>query len=281
MSQELVAVSISDMEKMAIAVSASNLFGIDSKEKAMSLMLIAQAEGTHPALAARDYHIIKGKPALKADAMLARFQAAGGKVEWHDLTDTKVSATFSHPSGGSAKIDWDMTRAKAAELGGNGMWKKYPRQMLRSRVVSEGIRTVFPGVVIGVYTPEEVQDFEEPRQNGARPMQDITPPAASSDDERDIPDHTKTSAAEYRPTDTLRPYKDDYVVPAPILPDGTLNFDMFAADLETLVDAATTVNQVSLYNRSNAKTLRQMQTERPDLFGAIGETFRKKSQQLM
>jgi hypothetical protein len=32
--------------------------------------------------------------------------------------------------------------------------------MLRARVISEGIRTVFPGVAVGVYTPEEVADFD-------------------------------------------------------------------------------------------------------------------------
>jgi hypothetical protein len=32
--------------------------------------------------------------------------------------------------------------------------------MLRSRCISEGIRTVFPGVVVGTYTPEEVQDMD-------------------------------------------------------------------------------------------------------------------------
>jgi hypothetical protein len=36
--------------------------------------------------------------------------------------------------------------------------------MLRARVVSEGIRTVFPGVVLGVYTPEEMQDIPNPAQ---------------------------------------------------------------------------------------------------------------------
>ena len=44
-------------------------------------------------------------------------------------------------------------------------WKNYPRAMLRARVVSEGIRTVFPGVVLGVYTPEEVQDIPNPPQS--------------------------------------------------------------------------------------------------------------------
>jgi hypothetical protein len=37
-----------------------------------------------------------------------------------------------------------MARAQKAQLGGKDMWKKYPRQMLRSRVVSEGVRTVYP-----------------------------------------------------------------------------------------------------------------------------------------
>lgn len=161
MSNQLATVSVSDMSRMAEAVAKSGLFGMKKPEEAMALMLISQAEGLHPAIAVRDYHIIQGKPALKADAMMARFQQAGGKVEWKEISDTKVVATFSHPQGGSATIDWDMERAAAAELGGKGMWKKFPRQMLRARVISEGIRTVYPGVVIGVYTPEEVQDFDD------------------------------------------------------------------------------------------------------------------------
>jgi hypothetical protein len=171
MTNEIALIPVSDIERMASAVAASKLFGVTSKEQAMSLMLIAQAEGTHPALAARDYHIIQGRPALKSDAMLARFQAAGGRVEWHDYTDAKVSATFSHPSGGSATIDWDIKRATNAQLGGKDMWRKFPRQMLRARVISEGIRTVFPGVVSGFYAPEEVVDFDDK----PRPMRDVTP----------------------------------------------------------------------------------------------------------
>ena len=32
--------------------------------------------------------------------------------------------------------------------------------MLRARCISEGIRSVYPGCVVGVYTPEEVEDFK-------------------------------------------------------------------------------------------------------------------------
>lgn len=157
-------IPISDMQQMAASMAKSKLFGFTTPDEAVSLMLIAQAEGMHPAIAARDYHIIKGRPSLKADAMMARFQSAGGKVDWKELTDKRVCAVFSHPKGGSAEIDWDMGRAKTAGLLSNPSWSKYPRQMLRARVISEGIRTVYPGVVIGIYTPEEVEDFDDVKE---------------------------------------------------------------------------------------------------------------------
>lgn len=179
-------VPVADLERMAIAIASSKLFGAQSKEQALALMLVAQAEGLHPATAARDYHIIQGRPAMKADAMLARYLNSGGKIEWHDHTDDKVSATFSHPQGGSLKVDWDMARAKKAGLGAKDNWAKYPRQMLRARVISEGVRATNPAVAVGVYTVEETQDFDAPRK---RKEIDITPPAGEDKDiTLDIPD---------------------------------------------------------------------------------------------
>ena len=158
-------VPVDQIERMAVSVARSGLFGVKTSDQAMALMLIAQAEGLHPAIAARDYHVINGRPALRADAMLARFQAAGGKVEWGEYTDTRVVGKFSHPSGGSVEIAWTTKMAQDAGLTRNPTWKSYPRQMLRSRCISEGIRTVFPGVLVGTYTPEEVEDMAPaPRQ---------------------------------------------------------------------------------------------------------------------
>lgn len=161
-------IPVNDIQTMAVAVVKSQLFGMKTVEQATALMLIAQAEGYHPALAARDYHIIQGRPTLKAETMMARFQQQGGKVEWKTLTDTEVTAVFSHPSGGSASITWTFEQAKKAGLTNKDNWKNYPRAMLRARVVSEGIRTVYPGVVLGVYTPEEVQDI--PNHSGPKDM---------------------------------------------------------------------------------------------------------------
>jgi hypothetical protein len=151
-------VPVDQVERMAVAVAKSGLFGVKTPDQAMALMLIAQAEGLHPAIAARDYHVINGRPTLKADAMLARFHSAGGSVRWGEYTDRRVVGTFSHPQGGSVEVDWTLDMATAAGLTKNPTWKSYPRQMLRARCVSEGIRTVFPGVVVGTYTPEEAED---------------------------------------------------------------------------------------------------------------------------
>ena len=151
-------VPVDQVERMALAVAKSGLFGVKTPDQAMALMLIAQAEGLHPAIAARDYHVINGRPTLKADAMLARFQTAGGSVRWGEYTDQRVVGTFSHPQGGSVEVAWTVDMATAAGLTKNPTWRSYPRQMLRARCVSEGIRTVFPGVVVGTYTPEEAED---------------------------------------------------------------------------------------------------------------------------
>lgn len=156
-------VPVADIEKMAFAVAKSGLFGIKTQEQAMALMLIASAEGLHPAIAARDYHVIQGRPALKADAMLARFQAAGGKVNWTEYTESCVTGVFSHPQGGEVPVTWTIEHAKKLGYLSKDNWKNFPRAMLRARCISEGIRTVYPGVVVGVYTPEEVEEFDQPK----------------------------------------------------------------------------------------------------------------------
>lgn len=168
--------AVSDLERMARAFAASKLFGVQNPDQALALCLVAQAEGRHPATAAQDYSIIQGRPSKKADAMLRDFLASGGKVEWHELSDSKAHATFSHPAGGSVPIDWTIERAKKAGLANNAMYSKYPRQMLRSRCVSEGVRTVCPGATSGMYVPEEVHDIvQEQRpapQQAQEPAQD-------------------------------------------------------------------------------------------------------------
>jgi hypothetical protein len=157
--------TVQDMQTLATAIARSGLFGMKTPEQALVLMAIAQAEGRHPVEAARDYDIINNRPAKKAEAMLRDFILAGGKVEWHELSDTKADATFTHPQTGAVRIDWDMARAHTA-FGKKDMYQKFPRQMLRSRVVSEGVRTLWPLATSGMYEPGEVAAIPADEHNG-------------------------------------------------------------------------------------------------------------------
>jgi hypothetical protein len=155
-------VPINEIREMAEVAAKSKMFGFKSTEEAMAIMLLCQAENMHPAIAMRDFHVIQGRPALKADAMLGRFQQAGGSVKWEEYTDERVIGTFSHPNGGSVTVTWTFEMAKKIGLTGKDNWRNYARAMLRARCVSEGVRTVYPSCVVGVYTPEEVETFKTP-----------------------------------------------------------------------------------------------------------------------
>ena len=169
MSTEVAVIPQAQLEAIAENCVRSNLFGIKTKEQALTLMALCQSEGLHPATAMRDYHIIQNRPAMKADAMLARFQKAGGVVKWVEYTDAKVAGEFSHPQSSPhpVRIEWTIEQAKRIGLAGKDNWKNYPRAMLRARVISEGVRTVYPGIAPGIYTVEEVRDMPPP---GVRDM---------------------------------------------------------------------------------------------------------------
>ena len=163
MASELV--PYKEMESMAAEVVRSKLFpGIQTTSQALTLFLVAQAEGLHPMTAAMRYNVIQNRPALKADAMLASFMERGGTVKWVEWTNDACEAIFKSagvPEG--VKVRWTMDDAIKAGVTGNPTWKKYPRQMLKARVASDGVRMADPAVNYGRYTPEEVADFDQPK----------------------------------------------------------------------------------------------------------------------
>lgn len=198
-------VPTSDLERWADTFARSQMFGAKTKEQALSLLLLAQAEGVHPAIAMRDFDIIQGRPAKKAEAMQRSFLQAGGKIEWHALTDEKAEATFSHPQGGTARITWDMARAKKAGLSGKDMYAKYPRQMLKARVVSEGCRTVYPASTSGLYVPEEVSHFAQEKNMGAADVvADVVPPEFEHMSSAEILKHFKPLLNDSKTLDELK-----------------------------------------------------------------------------
>lgn len=154
--------TFADVEKLANTVAKTGMWQtFRDPQQLLVLMMMAQVEGCHPLQAVLRYDVIKGKPAKKSDAMLADFQMRGGKVTWLEYTKDAVEGEFmSRGMSAPCKVRWTYQQAMEAGLASKDSWKAYPRQMLKARVISEGVRISDPGVVAGLYTPEEVADFE-------------------------------------------------------------------------------------------------------------------------
>lgn len=174
--------TVDDMDFMARHVAAAGLWPeLRNASAAFALMLRCQAEGIHPGLATATFHVIEGKLSMRADAMHARFLQAGGRVKWGESSPTACEATFSHPEfapeGFPVRVTFEEMDKAGVTRGKDGLkanWKRFPRSMLRARCVSEGVRAVHPGIVAGIYTPEEIQDFDD----APRPVPIATAPPA-------------------------------------------------------------------------------------------------------
>jgi hypothetical protein len=158
---------IEAIEKLGEMIAFSGLFGCSKKEQGQVLAMQCLTEGKPPLELAKTYHMIDGKLSMKADAMLAKFQLSGGKVTWKVRTNEKVTAVFEHRNQ-SVEIQHTLEEhtASGVAVGPNGKlkdnWRKFPRQMLTARCISEGVRLLAPEIVFGVYTPEEQSDFTDP-----------------------------------------------------------------------------------------------------------------------
>ena len=208
-SQIVPHIGIADMKEMATSIVESGLFGgIKTESQAMTLMLLSQAKGMHPVLILEDYDIVAGRPAMKSQRMLAKFQQAGGVIRWLQRDDETCKAEFSHPSSPEpVVVEWTMKMAAKAGLANKDIWRQYPRAMLSNRVISEG---VYPAAIGGdVYTPDEIENFD------AKPLTAASKARAKKETKAMTVQATvvETKTAEAKPAEDPKPkVKTDTIV---------------------------------------------------------------------
>jgi len=202
------------IKTLGMSIFKSGIFGLDKPEQGEILAMQCLVEKKSPLELARTYHFIQGQLAIRSDALLAKYQMSGGKVEWITRTDKLVEAKFER-NGQSANIVASIEEyiANGTALGKDGKpkdnWKKWPRRMLTARAISEGVRLIAPECCFGTYTVEELETGKPINVTSApKTLDDLVPeemrPAAlrvlresgqldESNEWKDIPEITITN----------------------------------------------------------------------------------------
>lgn len=234
-----------------------DLSSLTTEQRSSYYMKVCDSVGLNPLTKPFEYITLNGKLTLYALRACTDQLRSIHKVSVEELTETEREGVFvvtAKVRNGEGRTDMAKGAVNIGGLKGealaNALMKAETKAKRRATLSICGL---------GMLDEMEVETISS-ASNDASPVGN-----GSGRDQK----------PEYKPTDTSRPHKDKYVIPAPITPDGALDFDTFAADLEMVLDGASTVSDVSMYNRANAKTLRAMEKERPDLFEAIGNKFRE------
>ena len=180
------------------------LTGGDSNDAAIAA-LTCWCEGLTPVQFVRKYHMIDGKPTMKADAMLAEFLRLGGDYEVIEKSADRAAVRLVTESGrtGTFELTWDMAQQsrdpwkkwRDKSLGFKDNWATTVdrRRMLWARCVSDAIRTIDPRVNAGAYTTEEMEDVSKEKDSPAKvekldPMALVKAAAERSKDEGEVID---------------------------------------------------------------------------------------------
>jgi len=163
---ETAAMTLDSLWWLAQRVADGKLFpGLTNDAAVFTLMCICQSEGLHPIEALRQYDIVEGRPAMKAAAIQAKFLSRGGRIKILVRTNEEARAVFTHPQlcpdGWENSVSFADLQKRGITNGRDGVktnYKRSPAEMLWARLVSNSIRTIDPGIVVGITSSEELRD---------------------------------------------------------------------------------------------------------------------------
>ena len=137
--------------------------GLNSPEKVCVALQWGHELGLSPMVAVNNIAVINGKPTLSADIMaaVAKRSPEYGGIEWIKNSETeaecKITRILTNGKTESITSHFTIEDAQKAGLTGKDVWRKYPKRMLKHRCLSYGLKDMFPDILAGLYTPEEME----------------------------------------------------------------------------------------------------------------------------
>lgn len=147
-----------------------------------AIVMTGRELGMTPMRAARSLSMVKGKVTENADSQLARFKASGGRATFVHLDNVKAVLELVHPNGDKHTETWTAEDVRIAGLE-KGMFAKYPKAMLRSRVITAGLKSVGWDGAVGTYDPDELAGIADD-QRTEKPVSVVDEAKAKADAEK-------------------------------------------------------------------------------------------------
>lgn len=154
-----------EASRFAVMVNQAQMFlnsgflpsSIRTVAQVMTLAAMGEQLGISPIAAINGIDVIQGRPSIKPQLMLALIRKSG-QLEDLKVTDDGTTCTVVMTRKGMSPHTetFDMADAAAMNLTGKENWRKQPAVMRKWRAISAAARIVFPDVIWGFYTPDEM-----------------------------------------------------------------------------------------------------------------------------
>jgi hypothetical protein len=155
--------SVSEAVTLADRLATSGLLPESLQKRPADVLVVLMTGhelGLSPMQAIRGIHVIKGRPVMSADLLVALVRASGRCEYIRPVESNERRAVYETKRRGEApvRLEWTMDMAKRAGLAGKDNWQHYSAAMLRARAKADLCRAVYEDVVQGVVSREEVAD---------------------------------------------------------------------------------------------------------------------------
>ena len=115
----------------------------------------------------RGIYVIDGKGVASADLIVGLVKRNAACRFFRLVESTDEIATYETQREGEpepTKMSFTIEQARKANLGNKQNWKNYPAAMLRARCSAALARAVYPDLAMGIYDPDEAEDFRRSSQ---------------------------------------------------------------------------------------------------------------------
>jgi len=150
--------------KLAQILFESRLYSkFANPQSILAVVLRGRALGLDATTSLDGFHVIQGQPSMSA-ALIVGLVLKSGKADFFKCVETTDDqATYKthradDPDDEPTRYTFDMDMARDMGLASKDNWRKQPGTMLRARAATTLARMVYPDVVSGLYSPDELSN---------------------------------------------------------------------------------------------------------------------------